>query len=353
LTTHYANDKYNEIVKRFQLTFEQKLKSFYYQSEYEIFFDRQQNNYEEYDFERDIIDHSVEVHNNFNNFVNLQNFKDYTDDQNQNTDLNRQNNIIMHVVPDTLEYKNIQRKETSEMESGSIKNECSLNYPATPNKRFGVIKKEICLRSNPPFTEKVKPKLLQNFNIKFTKKRENIDKKVLRKFRKFLKNFFQKRNIRMADIDDSDFWTAYINEELYPSVKFRCLEDNRVYEFKSCNTNYMAWIFSMKNAEQFYGEFIREKGYEFFQSIVKKNQLARNDPEYEDTKNYIFHLATIFNLKKTEQNIEYMPENVSTTSTASTSNTCDIFDEMLEYDVKTFINEESYYNIKKSNDNTE
>jgi len=95
----------------------------------------------------------------------------------------------------------------------------------------------------------------------------------------------------------------------------------------------------MRNAERFYSEFVQEKGEEFFNSIAKKNQLTRNDPEYEDTKNYILHLAQIFNLKKLDQTFECTPASTSATN---------IFDEMLEHDVKGFINEESYYNINKS-----
>jgi len=266
----------------------------------------------------------------------------------------------MSVVPASLEYNHIyQKKENCDMENDNLHtNSCSTKseYNASPQynsylvpttKKFAVIKKEICLRSSPP-TEKIKSKIpfLRNFNIKFTK-RENLDKKLVRKFRKFLKNYFQKHSVNMTDIDDSDFWGAFINEELYPPTKFRCLEDNAVYEFKSFNTNYMAWVFSVKNAERFYREFIRERGEEVFSSILKKNTRAINDFSqeekneiYEDLRYYISNLANIFNLNKVEENFEYMP--------ASTPNKIgDIYDEMIELDVKAFFNEESHYNIKK------
>jgi len=116
-----------------------------------------------------------------------------------------------------------------------------------------------------------------------------------------------------------------------------------VHEFKSCNTNYMAWVFSMKNAQKFYKEFVLEKGEEFFNSIAKKNHLTRNDQEYEDTKYYIFHLAEIFNLKKLDQ---ILPDHDTTPYTLR-----DIFDEMLDHDVRGFINEESYYNAKNESNN--
>jgi len=235
----------------------------------------------------------------------------------------------------------------------STKSECNTNFASVSNnKKFAVIKNEMCLRTNPP-SEKIKSKIpfLRNFNIKFTK-RENLDKKLVRKFRKFLKHAFQRHYVNMANIDDGDFWSAFINEDLYPPVKFRCLEDNQVYEFRSFNTNYMAWVFSVKNAERYYEDFIREKGEEVFSSIVKNNQRALNDfdqneknVKYEDLRYYILNLATIFNLNKISENCEYMP--------ASTPNkTGDIYCEMLELDVKAFINEESHYNIKKKCDNS-
>jgi len=172
-------------------------------------------------------------------------------------------------------------------------------------------------------------------------------KKLVRKFRKYLKNYFQKHNTQISNLEDSDFWTAFINEELYPPMKFRCFDRSGLYEFKSFNTNYMAWVFSVKNSDIFYSGFVKEKGEEVFNSIVKKNQRAINAFEPEEIKqiseqlrHYILNLANIFNLSsKVEEICESMP--VSTPNYSG-----DVYDEMLELDVNAFFNEESHYNKK-------
>jgi len=218
-------------------------------------------------------------------------------------------------------------------------------------KKFAVIKNEIILRTCPP-PDKIKSKIpfLREFNIKFTK-RENIDKKLIRKFRKYLKTFVLKNQINLENEEDNDFWIAFINEELYPPMKYRSIEQNRVYEFKSFNTTYMAWVFSMNNADVFYREFIKEKGEDVFNSIVNKNKRSIDVYDAEEKQNikehlkyYILNLAQIFNLNKTKENYEFMP--------ALTPNySGDIYDEMLDLDVNAFFNEESHYNLKKKCEN--
>jgi hypothetical protein len=209
--------------------------------------------------------------------------------------------------------------------------------------KFAVHRNQVCLRTSPP-SDKIKSRIpfLKDFNIKFTK-RENIDKKLVRKFRKYLKTFF---NINLNNGEDSDFWTCFINEELYPPVKFRCAEDNRVYEFKSFNTNYMAWVFTRKRASFYYSQFVKEKAEEVFGSIVKKNQRAIgafSDEErnhiYNLLRYYINNVSNVFNTFSNEEMCESM-------TAAVPNHSGDIFEEMLEIDIKAFCNEDSFYNKK-------
>jgi len=166
-----------------------------------------------------------------------------------------------------------------------------------------------------------------------------------------LKTYLQRENINISTIEDNDLWAAFVNEELYPPVKFTSIEQNRVYEFKSFNTNYMAWVFSIKLAERFYNQFIRERGEEVYSSIVKKNLRAINSFDSqqknqicEQLKYYIINLGHIFNINRIEENCEVM-------SATMPNSKGDVYDEMLESDINAFFNEESYYNIKKDGNN--
>ena len=130
-------------------------------------------------------------------------------------------------------------------------------------------------------------------------------------------------------------------------MKYRCLDSDTIYEFRSFNTNYMAWIFSVKNAELFYKEFVTEKGDEVFNSIIKKHHRSINsfnDEEknnlYQHLKYYISNVASIFKITKEKEYCEYMPASKPNFSG-------DIIEEMLEQDINSFFNEESHYNMKK------
>jgi len=67
---------------------------------------------------------------------------------------------------------------------------------------------------------KYKIPFLKEFNIKFTK-RENIDKKVLRKFRKFIKDKIKKGHINLSNFGlnntQKEFWNFFIDDNFNAS----------------------------------------------------------------------------------------------------------------------------------------
>jgi len=148
--------------------------------------------------------------------------------------------------------------------------------------------------------EKIKKKIpfLKEFNPKFTK-RENIDKKVLRKFKKYLKDYYKSKKHEFEKLENKDFWLIFLNGNLFPPMKFFQKDLNRTVEFKSFNTQYMAWIFSNKPSNQLYDLFLKEKGEELFNSIIKKFNIPNNNSrETQETlfqlRNYVFNIAEIF-----------------------------------------------------------
>jgi hypothetical protein len=87
--------------------------------------------------------------------------------------------------------------------------------------------------------------------IKFTK-RENIDKKLLRKFKKFLKELYKKKALPPI----SDFWYTFIKHNLFPPVQYTndLLSEN--INFKSFNTNYLLWLFGHSGGTELYDLFL-------------------------------------------------------------------------------------------------
>jgi hypothetical protein len=120
--------------------------------------------------------------------------------------------------------------------------------------------------------------------VKFTK-RENIDKRVLRQFRKFLICQKDKTNL-------SEFWKTFVNVNLLPPVKYTNHILKEDIDFKSFNINYSIWLFSHRGGCELYKQFLTremEKIMNMFKDVVKKS--------YENGKelrNYIENLAFIY-----------------------------------------------------------
>jgi hypothetical protein len=173
----------------------------------------------------------------------------------------------------------------------------------------------------------------KRFNPKFTK-RENLDKKIVRKFRKFLKESYWKQPQTFDICSNKEFWLKFVNEDVFPPSSFSYLGQN--YHFKSFNTSYICWLFSQKNAECYFNIFIKEKGEVIYKSIVEKywrklNELSDNE-KIEVEKHlqfYINRFADIFNPYNFEISAEYTEEH-SESMPAVNPNTSGSFTEHLE-----------------------
>ncbi len=177
---------------------------------------------------------------------------------------------------------------------------------------------------------------LKEFQFKFTK-RENVDKKIMRKFRKFLKEKSKKNNKEIIDIlSNSKFWIDFITENLLPPFNY----STEKKEFKSFNTTYMSWVFEHKFSFELYNIFIKLsikslcKHFQFIYHLNEENQ------EFNQLKIYLNNLPLIFTLSNYKQSIK--------------RNSIDFeFDSKKEYDDEEnniFSNENKSFNYLKGND---
>ena len=123
-----------------------------------------------------------------------------------------------------------------------------------------------------------------SFNSKI--RRVNLCKKIVRKFKKYLKT--NKKEINYS------FWNSFCRENYLPPFK---IED---IEFKSFSKIYLNWLFTHEGGVELYNEFIRNKGEEELNNIYSSYGI--NDiEEREDLKNFFNKFAIFFsNLKKNE-----------------------------------------------------
>jgi len=158
-------------------------------------------------------------------------------------------------------------------------------------------------------TKNVKPNL-KDFNAKFTK-RENIDKKILRKFRKFIKEKNKKNLLDWIGIGlnqtQIDFWLNFIGDNMLPPMKYK--ENNEEFQFRSFNTKYLLWLLSHKGFINLYKIYLDEKYDELISMFIIKYSLKHND-ELNQLIFYIKNLSDIF-CKNYDEEIKEMDEEES------------------------------------------
>lgn len=145
--------------------------------------------------------------------------------------------------------------------------------------------------------------IAKQYSISFDKK-ENIDKKIIRKFKQFL--FDNKKSELLAETLSSDiksntkFWKTFIESNLLPPYKHVNPLTGEEFEFKSFNNNYLIWLFSIKGSVELYSIFINEKSRELLQSVLyKKNYKTISNEQKNMLFKYINDFHYIYsNVKK-------------------------------------------------------
>jgi hypothetical protein len=129
---------------------------------------------------------------------------------------------------------------------------------------------------------------LSSFKPKYAK-RETIDKRILRSFRKYLYELSKKTNIIPSE-RESCFYIRFINMELFPPFKYIDPFTLETICFKSYNSNYLLWFFSKPKIKEYYLQFTYEQS-----PICEISQYYElNDFDRNQLSNYVNNLPFIF-----------------------------------------------------------
>ena len=198
--------------------------------------------------------------NKNNLFINMTNSIDI--DSNSNNNNEESNN---------LNYSDISNNNTYS-EINNNRNE--INRNKIDSKKF-VEKNDFSSLDN---------KEKSNFSNKIRK--VNLCKKIVRKFKKYLK-------LNNKEINYS-FWNSFCRENYMPPFK---LED---IEFKSFSRLYLNWLFSHEGGVELYNEFIRDKGEEEINNMYNSYGIIDIE-EKKALKNFFKKFAIFFsNIKKND-----------------------------------------------------
>lgn len=145
-------------------------------------------------------------------------------------------------------------------------------------------------------TERFKNRIpfLKSFNPKFLKK-ENIDKKIFRRFRNFVKEKYDVSQSLFFDHDNL-FWKEFCNTNLLPPMKYTNPISNRTIEFKSFNTKYFLWLFNQKGTFVFFNLFLQNQGENVLKSFITEYNLENSNEEgiIHKLKTYINSIPMIY-----------------------------------------------------------
>ena len=101
----------------------------------------------------------------------------------------------------------------------------------------------------------------------------NICKKIIRKFKKYLKS--------RQNTLGCDFWIDFVKNNYLPPFKF----DNQI-EFKSFSQNYLKWLFNHPSSHELYNDFIIQKGD--FELNLMFNNYHITDQRQKNLLEYFF-----------------------------------------------------------------
>ena len=138
------------------------------------------------------------------------------------------------------------------------------------------------------FEEKreISPINKQKFNLNNKIRRVNLCKKIVRKFKKYLK-----KNLKEITLS---FWTSFVRENYLPPFK------TEEVEFKSFSQIYLNWLFNHQGGIELYSQYIRNVGEEELNKIYS-NYGVKDAEDKITIKNFFINFASFFaNLKITE-----------------------------------------------------
>lgn len=182
------------------------------------------------------------------------------------------------------------------------------------------------------------------FKFQFDKK-ENIDKKILRKFRSFISDEYKLNHFSHKDI--GKYLLVLIKNNSLPPFKFD--DDGKIVEFKSFNNNFLNWMFSKKEVIKFFDLFIEKEldhlmSY-FCESYDILNHENKNNEQYRTLFKYVSQYSQIYS------NFSYSKSAIDNDSITTTSNIIMKNDDFnYNQDKNHFINKSEFSNNQFNSD---
>ena len=130
----------------------------------------------------------------------------------------------------------------------------------------------------------------------YIKNSEEIEKPLLREFKKYLKKNKDKKEFKKIFDKDKNFWKQFFIK----SQPFKFTQNGKELVFKSFNRSLMEFIFSRDDANKLYEKFASDKSYHIQKKIKEKDKNQDNNT-YEI---YLKNFNKKYNKKYEEKDLE-------------------------------------------------
>ena len=237
--------------------------------------------------------------NNSNNEINMDNKLYGLNNNNEiktqeNTEDNTEDIKDSEIKPIINENKSsdiIYEKKKKE-----IKNYKKYNFYTDPYSNYNNFTKKYKVKNNAKKRFRDIHPFLKTFNPKFLKK-ENIDKKIFRRFRKFVKILYKENKNSPIFSKNAFFWKKFYVKNLLPPVKI-VLNNGEIIQHKSFNTQYLLWLFNQEGTTELFKLFLKTEEEKVINNFVTEYNLNQSkEPDIiEKLKEYINYIPEIYDI---------------------------------------------------------
>ena len=146
---------------------------------------------------------------------------------------------------------------------------------------------------------KIKKKRVRNEVKKFkqNKKAEDMEKPLLRQFKKYLAQNKDKKEFQEIFKRDEEFWDKFIYLKKEP---FKYTKNGKEFVFNSFNQDLMEFVFSKNDVNILYEKFISDKSYREQKKVKKKDKCENDKLAYEI---YLKNFNKIYNPNYKEKDL--------------------------------------------------
>jgi hypothetical protein len=166
-----------------------------------------------------------------------------------------------------------------------------------PNSNINLYKKEFIPKTKKQPKARIEAPKFNTPNFK----KENIDKKILRKFRSYLKSIYKTHQADLISLDP--FWRDFCKINLLPPMKYIELDKAEKIEFKSFNAAFLQWFFNKRGSMTLFQEFTKKYGGELYRELMEActEEDLREDSHLEQKlTHYIQNMDKIYSQKEKE-----------------------------------------------------